>query len=110
MPENRLFHPVLTIWIVALPMFDLLNIIIKRIFLRKNISLPDKFHIHHILLKLEFTQKQTLMLLVLISIILNLYGYYSYKIFSSDISLISIPIFFILYFFILIILEKKIKI
>ncbi len=109
LPENRLFHPVLAIWIVALPMFDLLNVIIKRIFLKKNISLPDKYHIHHILMKLKFTQKQTLILLILTSIVLNLYGYYSYSLLSSDVSLLSFPILYLFYFFVLKKLDQKVN-
>ena len=109
LPENRLFHPVLAIWIVALPMFDLLNVIIKRVFLKKNISLPDKYHIHHILMELKYTQKQTLILLILISIVLNLYGYYSYSLLSSDVSLLSFPILYLFYFFVLKKLDQKVN-
>jgi len=96
-PDNRLFHPVLTIWIVALPMFDLLNIILKRFISGKNVTMPDNQHIHHIFLRLNFSNSQILILLLSISILLNLYGYGTFYYLGSDFSLLSFPLIFIIY-------------
>lgn len=101
LPEKRYFEPVLAIWIVTLPMFDLLSVILKRLSKKIKIYYPDKNHIHHIFLQKGFSQLQTLIIISFLSIFLNLFGHFIYYNFGNEISILSFIFTFIIYFFIL---------
>ncbi len=97
MPEKRYFDPVLCIWIVTLPMFDLLNVILMRIFNKNKIYHPDRNHVHHILLKKGFTNIQVLFVLISLSITLNVIGHLIHYNFGSDIALVAFVFIYLLY-------------
>jgi len=96
-PEQRYFDPVLCIWIVTLPMFDLLNVILMRIFNNNKIYHPDRNHVHHILLKKGFTNMQVLFLLISLSITLNAIGHLIHYNFGSDTALVAFVLIYLLY-------------
>jgi len=52
--------------ILAIPILDTLFAIIRRTLKGESISTPDKFHIHHQLLKQNFSQRQTVLIIYLI--------------------------------------------
>jgi len=98
LPETRFMHPVLAIWCIAFPMYELLSVIIKRIYLRINIFNPDNRHIHHILLKNNFSQGSTLFILLFISALLNFSGFIIYILMGPGPSLVSFIILFFVYY------------
>ncbi|WP_230432953.1 UDP-N-acetylglucosamine--undecaprenyl-phosphate N-acetylglucosaminephosphotransferase [Plesiomonas shigelloides] len=61
------FNPVTALWIIGLPLMDMLGIMVRRI--RKGISplRADRNHLHHILLHAGLSSKQSLLLMVLIN-------------------------------------------
>ena len=99
LPDNRLMHPVLSIWCIAFPMFELLNVIIKRLRLKINIFHPDKRHIHHILLNKNFTHNQVLCILLSLSVFLNFFGFIIYLLIGPGPSLLSFVLVFLIYYY-----------
>ncbi len=62
---------VIPITILAIPIFDTLMAILRRILKGESISTPDKEHFHHQLLKLKFSPKISIIIIYLISIIFS---------------------------------------
>jgi len=58
--------------ILGLPIFDTLFAIVRRIWNKKPIMAPDRGHLHHKLMDLGFSQKQTVAILYIITSILAL--------------------------------------
>ena len=68
---TRSFSAVTALWITAVPLMDMLAIVIRR--LRKGHSplKPDRDHIHHILLRLGYNQSQALVIISVLSVFLS---------------------------------------
>jgi len=58
-----IFSMLASIMILGLPIFDLLMAVVRRFLSGKPIFGADQYHIHHILLRKGFTQKQSVLLL-----------------------------------------------
>ena len=57
---------VIPFMIIAIPVLDTLFAIVRRTLKNESITKPDKFHIHHQLLKMNFSHKKTLIIICLI--------------------------------------------
>ncbi len=64
-----LFLPVM---VLGVPVFDALYVTVKRLLRGQPIYKADKGHVHHMLVRRGFTQKQTVLLLYAISLLLSL--------------------------------------
>lgn len=49
-PE-RAVAPVLMLWIIAIPLLDLFTVTVRRIIKRRDPALPDRGHVHHLLMR-----------------------------------------------------------
>lgn len=58
-----LFSLIIPIIILAIPIFDTFFAIIRRLMNKKNIFSPDKSHLHHRLLKIGFTHRQSVLII-----------------------------------------------
>ena len=96
-PDTRAFHPVLAIWIVSLPMYDLLAVILRRTLIKKNPFSPDKKHIHHILLNQGFSSTTVLLILLILSLITNISGFSIFLFYGPLPSLLAFPFGFLLF-------------
>ncbi len=96
-PEHRNFHPVLAAWCVSLPIFDLVTVVIRRIYRRINPFKPDRRHIHHLLLDKKISPKKVLLLILTTSITLNLIGGVIYFTLGPLESLIGYILFMLIY-------------
>lgn len=63
---------VIPIIIFAVPIFDMLFVVCKRLLQHQKITSPDKKHIHHRLLNRGFSQKQAVLILYTITCILGI--------------------------------------
>ena len=99
MPSSRHINPALIIWCVALPIFDLLTIVIRRLYLRINPLRPDNRHIHHLLMNKSFSPLFTLAILLCLAVIFSVFGLTIYLYFGSSISLLSFVLLFFLYLY-----------
>ncbi|SHH75731.1 UDP-N-acetylglucosamine--undecaprenyl-phosphate N-acetylglucosaminephosphotransferase [Ferrimonas marina] len=57
------FRPVTALWIIAFPLMDMVSIMYRRIRQGKSPFLADRQHLHHIFLRMGFTQKQALLII-----------------------------------------------
>lgn len=74
LPEIKAFYPVTAMWIVGLPLFDLMSVCIRRLHRGQSPMSGDRDHIHHIILKRNISHKNCLVICVLLEIILSLIG------------------------------------
>ena len=77
---NQIMHPVLALWCVTLPSYDIISVIIRRLLRKKNPFKPDRRHIHHILLSIGMSNKFVTIYILCLAIILNLIGFFTLKI------------------------------
>jgi UDP-GlcNAc:undecaprenyl-phosphate/decaprenyl-phosphate GlcNAc-1-phosphate transferase len=72
--EHSVIPPIASLCVLALPIIDTVSVMLRRLFKKKSPFYPDKTHIHHILLNIGFTKKQTVLLIVLLSLFCSLVG------------------------------------
>lgn len=72
--EYSSFKPVTALWICALPLMDMLAIVVRRVRNGKSPFKPDRDHLHHILQRVGYTPRQTLSIITLVSVIFSLLG------------------------------------
>lgn len=96
--ENASFRPVTALWICAIPLMDMLAIVMRRYRKGKSPFKPDRDHLHHILQRAGLSSRQTLIVISISSAILSLIGvlgeYYQVP---ESIELTLFVMFFILY-------------
>jgi len=96
-PDIRAFHPVLVLWCVTIPVYDIFSVVMGRIILRNNLFLPDLSHIHHLIIQQGYSKNFALYSILSLGIIFSLFGLIVYKFFGSAFSLFSFFIFLIIY-------------
>lgn len=69
-----IFSLMVPIIILAIPILDTLFAIIRRIIHKKPLSSPDKSHLHHCIIKMGYTHRQTVILLYAMSGFFSLAG------------------------------------
>ncbi|WP_067585731.1 hypothetical protein [Endozoicomonas ascidiicola] len=65
------FEAVTGLFLVGLPLIDMIATVFRRVHKGKNPFKPDRTHAHHIFMHAGFNQKQTLLILLLISALIN---------------------------------------
>ena len=106
--ENFVIHPVLTIWCVTIPVFDLIAVFIRRISRGINPFIPDRRHVHHLLLELGFSDSKTLAIILLFSAFLNFIGFFIFIVFGPMPALLSFIICLFMYIFLMIFISRYI--
>ena len=64
--SDNAFRPVTALWIIGLPLMDMVGIMIRRVIKGQSPLRPDRNHLHHILLHAGFTPRESLFILVLL--------------------------------------------
>ena len=72
--ENRIITPTSVLWIIAVPLFDSVCIMIRRISKGRSPFDPDREHLHHILSLAGYSVNQILITLIVSSLILSTTG------------------------------------
>ena len=72
--DDRIYSPVTVLWLFAVPILDTIATILRRFIKGKSPFEPDRNHVHHILMKFGYTSKQTLLIIIVISIIFAIIG------------------------------------
>ncbi|MDF7679523.1 UDP-N-acetylglucosamine--undecaprenyl-phosphate N-acetylglucosaminephosphotransferase [Enterobacteriaceae bacterium ESL0689] len=72
--KMRAMNPVTALWVIAIPLMDMVAIMYRR--LRKGMSpfSPDRQHIHHLIMRAGFTARQTFVLITLMAALLAAVG------------------------------------
>jgi len=99
---DKVMSPVSVLWFFALPLFDTVGVMFRRIIKRQSPFHPDHTHLHHILIRAGFSPGMTVMILHIVAIILGLLGYLGYKLgISENIMFFGFLLLFMLYFFVM---------
>ena len=70
----RSFAPVTALWLFALPLIEMVTVTTRRLVLGKSPFKPDLSHSHHLLIRLGFDEKTTLLFLTLFSLLMAVIG------------------------------------
>ncbi|MFM4990460.1 hypothetical protein ACEUCK_00770 [Aeromonas veronii] len=62
--QHPAFRPVMALWLMGLPLIDMVGIMIRRIRKGQSPLKADRNHLHHILLHAGFTHREALLLMV----------------------------------------------
>ncbi|GEA22412.1 undecaprenyl-phosphate alpha-N-acetylglucosaminyl 1-phosphate transferase [Vibrio harveyi] len=77
--SEPLMRPVTALWLIAVPLMDMIAIMIRRIRRGDSPFKPDREHLHHIFQRLGLSSRQTLTIICSISIIFAGFGIYGEK-------------------------------
>lgn len=72
--QFRSFNTVTALYITAIPLMDMLAIVIRRITKGKSPFKPDRDHLHYIIIRLGFSQKQALIIISILAVIMSSIG------------------------------------
>ena len=96
--ENSSFRPVTALWICAIPLMDMLAIVMRRYRKGKSPFKPDRDHLHHILQRAGLTSRQTLVVITVSSVAMSVIGVLGeyFKV-AESLQLVLFILIFILY-------------
>lgn len=96
--ENASFRPVTALWICAIPLMDMLAIVMRRYRKGKSPFKPDRDHLHHILQRAGLSSRQTLLVISIASVVMSLIGVLGeYFQVPESIELVLFVMMFVLY-------------
>ena len=96
--ENASFRPVTALWICAVPLMDMLAIVMRRYRKGKSPFKPDRDHLHHILQRAGLSSRQTLIAITVFSVLMSSLGVLGeYFQVPESIELVLFVVIFILY-------------
>ena len=72
--ENGAFRPVAALWVCAVPLMDMVAIMIRRARKGESVMMPDRDHLHHIFLRAGFSDRQALTVITLLAVICAVIG------------------------------------
>lgn len=72
--SKAIIRPVLALWLVAIPLMDMMSTFFRRLRHGKSPFYPDLTHIHHIFMRAGFTKRATLLVIMLVSCLLAMIG------------------------------------
>ena len=67
--ESGAFRPVTALWVCAVPLMDMVAIMIRRARKGQSVMMPDRDHLHHIFLRAGFSDRQALIVITLLAAI-----------------------------------------
>jgi UDP-GlcNAc:undecaprenyl-phosphate GlcNAc-1-phosphate transferase len=70
----KVISPIACLWVLAIPVMDTVCIMIRRINKGQSPFLPDREHLHHIFLRAGYSEKQALVIIVIIASLLATIG------------------------------------
>lgn len=73
--EQRLYEPVIALWLLGLPLMDTVTIMLRRLFKGQSPFKADRQHLHHLLLMAGYSDAQTTALLLAFSAFLGAIGF-----------------------------------
>lgn len=77
--ESAILRPVTALWLIAVPLMDMVMVMARRIRKRQSPFTPDRMHLHHICQRLGLSSRQTLSLIVLLASIHMIVGVYGQR-------------------------------
>lgn len=71
--------PVVMLWVLGLPLIDMFAVTVRRLSKRRNPLLPDRTHLHHVLIRVGFSDRRVVFWLMVINCVLALIGIVGWK-------------------------------
>ena len=68
------FRPVTALWLVAVPLMDMVAIMVRRARKGESVMRPDREHLHHIFLRAGFTDRQALVIIAAVAVVMAAIG------------------------------------
>ncbi len=75
---QQVASPVVMLWIVAVPLFDMVSVVIRRVRAKKSPFAADRNHMHHILLQAGYSKRQVTFVLCGSAILIGVCGLLGY--------------------------------
>jgi UDP-GlcNAc:undecaprenyl-phosphate GlcNAc-1-phosphate transferase len=98
--DMRAVTPVTMLWFFALPLFDTIGVMLRRVLKSQSPLRPDREHLHHIFGHAGFSVGQTVLIMYSIAILMGCVGLFSWYFKISEFYMFSLfLIFFAVYFF-----------
>jgi len=72
--EQASFRPVTALWICAMPLMDMLAIVVRRYKNGKSPFKPDRDHLHHILQRVGYSSRQALVVISTAAVVMSVIG------------------------------------
>ena len=72
-PESRM-APVIGLWLIAVPVYDLFSAIVRRLIARRSVFEPDHHHLHHVLIEQGFSHRTALALMLGLAMLFGALG------------------------------------
>lgn len=73
-PDVDALRPVTALWLIAIPLMDMVVIMLRRWRAGRSVMEPDREHLHHILLRVGFSHREALALILAAALLLALTG------------------------------------
>lgn len=67
-PENMAFRPVTALWVIAIPLMDMVAIMVRRARKGQSVMKPDRDHLHHIFMRAGFSDREALVMITAIAL------------------------------------------
>jgi UDP-GlcNAc:undecaprenyl-phosphate GlcNAc-1-phosphate transferase len=96
--ENKVMQPVTALWLIAVPLMDMVRVMISRIRCGNSPFKPDRQHLHHILMRSGSSARRTVIIMVFIATLLAAIGIISEMLHIAEVfSLLFFMCVFVLY-------------
>ena len=69
--QNTAFKPVTALWIIAVPLMDMMAIIIRRLRKGQSPFMADRDHLHHVFMRIGFSSRKALSVIIMFSLIMS---------------------------------------
>ncbi len=108
--EARTFPPVIALWLIAFPLIEIASTVLRRLNSGVSPFKPDSFHTHHVLIKLGFSEKKTLIVILTFSILMAIIGILGDRYLIDEyLMLLSFVLIFIIHYISISLAIRKIK-
>ena len=72
--HSPLFAPVTALWLFAVPVVDTVAIIVRRLLKGQSPYLPDRDHLHHVVMRMGYRDRHALLFISLLAVVLAGFG------------------------------------
>ncbi len=73
--QNPAFRPVTALWFCAVPLMDMVAIMLRRARKGQSVMMPDREHLHHIFMRAGFSDREALSIITCIALMLAAIGF-----------------------------------
>ncbi|MBY5961351.1 UDP-N-acetylglucosamine--undecaprenyl-phosphate N-acetylglucosaminephosphotransferase [Marinobacter nauticus] len=72
--EHAVMRPVTALWFIAVPLIDMVAIMVRRAKKGQPLMMADREHLHHIFLRAGFSHRQTLLIITFVAVLMAAFG------------------------------------